>query len=355
MRLGYVSAISEQDLEHIDRATYAGTTLIGKLGVESAYERPLHGKNGYREILVNAQGRSVQREGAFVPDLHSQAPDRRRRPGAVDRPGDAAGRGGRARRSPRRGGRDRSEPTATCWRWRASPGFDPAAFARGLSRSEYAALADNIDKPLFNRALRGTYPSGSTIKPVIALAALTYHVVDPSRQEFCAGVFHLPGSAALFREGKGGKHGYVDLEQAIARSCDVYFYGLAATIGVEHIAEFLAPFGYGPAHRHRHQRREARPAALARVEDEGLQAPAGPGLVSGRDRELRRRPGLPAGDAAAARARRRGAGRARQELPAAPGHRRARPRGPREADCAGAAAGRSTASPMPPGTWCCAA
>jgi penicillin-binding protein 2 len=72
--LGYVSAISVQDLEHIDRVTYAGTALIGKLGVESAYERSLHGKNGYREILVNAQGRSEQREGAFAAELHSQAP-----------------------------------------------------------------------------------------------------------------------------------------------------------------------------------------------------------------------------------------------------------------------------------------
>src|SRR6202163_1976891 len=106
-------------------------------------------------------------------------------------------------------------------------------------------MSDDIDKPLFNRALRGTYPSGSTIKPVIALAGLTYHVVDPNRQEFCAGVFHLPGSSHLYREGKGGKHGYVDLERSIAKSCDVYFYGLASTIGVEHIAEFMSPFGYG--------------------------------------------------------------------------------------------------------------
>ena len=127
----------------------------------------------------------------------------------------------------------------------SKPGFDPAAFARGLSRAEYAKLSDDIDKPLFNRALRGTYPSGSTIKPVIALAGLTYHVVDPNRQEFCAGVFHLPGSSHLYREGKGGKHGYVDLERSIAKSCDVYFYGLASTIGVEHIAEFMSPFGYG--------------------------------------------------------------------------------------------------------------
>jgi penicillin-binding protein 2 len=242
--LGYVSAISVQDLEHIDRVSYAGTTLIGKLGIESTYERPLHGKNGYREILVNAQGRSVQREGIFAPELHSQAPiagddlvlsiDLPTQQAAEDALGDH--RGAVVAIDPSNG-----DVLALASR----PGFDPAAFARGLSRSEYAALADDIDKPLFNRALRGTYPSGSTIKPVIALAALTYRNVDPAKQEFCNGVFHLPGSSHLYREGKGGKHGYVDLERAIARSCDVYFYGLAATIGAEHIADFMAPFGYG--------------------------------------------------------------------------------------------------------------
>jgi penicillin-binding protein 2 len=242
--LGYVSAISEQDLERIDRASYAGTTLIGKLGIESAYEHSLHGKNGFRQILVNAQGRSVQREGAYAPELHSQAPlagddlvlsmDLATQQVAEDALGD------------RRGAVVAIDPgNGNILALASKPGFDPAAFARGLSRVEYSALANDIDKPLFNRALRGTYPSGSTIKPVIALAALTYHNVDPNREEFCAGVFHLPGSAHLYREGKGGRHGYVNLEHAIAKSCDVYFYGLAATIGAEHIADFMQPFGYG--------------------------------------------------------------------------------------------------------------
>jgi penicillin-binding protein 2 len=242
--LGYVSAISVQDLEHIDRVTYAGTTLIGKLGIESTYERPLHGKNGYREILVNAQGRSVQREGAFSSELRSQAPvagddlvlsiDLAAQQAAEDALADH--RGAVVAIDPSNG-----DVIALA----SKPGFDPAAFARGLSRTEYAALADDIDKPLFNRALRGTYPSGSTIKPVIALAGMTYRAVDPSRQEFCAGVFRLPHSIHEYREGKGGKHGYVDLERAIAKSCDVYFYGLASNIGAEHLAEFMTPFGYG--------------------------------------------------------------------------------------------------------------
>ena len=242
--LGYVSAISEQDLEHIDRSSYAGTTLIGKLGVESAFERELHGKNGFREILVNAQGRSVQRQGAYAPELHSLPPvagldlvlamDLQAQQAAEDGLGD------------HRGAVVAIDPnTGDVLALASRPGFDPASFARGLTRSEYAALSDNIDKPLLNRALRGTYPSGSTIKPALALAALTYHLVDPNRQEFCSGVFHLPGSSLLFREGKTGRHGYLDLTHAIAKSCDVYFFGLAATVGGERIASFLTQFGYG--------------------------------------------------------------------------------------------------------------
>ncbi len=242
--LGYVSAISEQDLEHIDRASYAGTTLIGKLGVESAFEPQLHGRNGFRQILVNAQGRSVQRQGAYAPVLHMQAPaagddlvlsiDLKAQQAAEDGLGDH--RGAVVAIDPSNG-----DVLALA----SKPGFDPAEFARGISRSEYAALSENIDKPLLNRALRGTYPSGSTIKPVIALAALTYHLVDPFKEEFCAGVFHLPNSRLLFREGKTGRHGWLDLTHAIAKSCDVYFFSLAATVGAQRIADFMAPFGYG--------------------------------------------------------------------------------------------------------------
>jgi penicillin-binding protein 2 len=242
--LGYVSAISEQDLERIDRATYAGTTLIGKLGVESAFEPQLHGHNGFRQILVNAQGRSVQRQGAYAPIMRSQPPtagedlvlslDLAAQQAAED--GLADHRGAVVAIDPRNG-----DVLALA----SKPGFDPSEFARGISRSEYAALSDNEDKPLLNRALRGTYPSGSTIKPVIALAALTYHLVDPNKLEFCGGVFHLPGSSLLFREGKTGRHGWLDLTHAIAKSCDVYFYSLASTVGAERIAAFMAPFGYG--------------------------------------------------------------------------------------------------------------
>jgi penicillin-binding protein 2 len=242
--LGYVGAISEPDLERIDRAAYSGTALIGKLGVESSYEQELHGGNGVREVLVNALGRSVQHQGELEPDLHTHAPTA----GAdlvlaldldVQRVAEEAlgeHRGAVVALDPRNG-----DVIALASR----PGFDPSMFARGITRSEYAELTDNIDKPLLNRALRGTYPSGSTIKPAVALAGLTYHVLDPEKVEFCDGVFHLPGSTRMWREGKGGRHGHIALQDAIAKSCDVYFFGLAATIGVNRISSFLAPFGYG--------------------------------------------------------------------------------------------------------------
>ena len=242
--LGYVGAISEQDLKHIDRATYAGTSLIGKLGIESAYESQLHGNNGFREVLVNAQGRSVERQGAFVPNLRTKPPT----PGAdlvlsidlkVQRVAEAAlagHRGAVVALDPKNG-----DVLALV----SLPGFDPTLFGRGITAGEYGTLSNDIDRPLFNRALRGTYPPGSTIKPGIALAGLTYHVVDPQAHKYCAGSFHLPGSSRMFREYHNEKHGYVDLDDAIAHSCDVYFYGLADVLGVDRIATFLAPFGFG--------------------------------------------------------------------------------------------------------------
>jgi penicillin-binding protein 2 len=242
--LGYVASVSEDDLDRIDKPGYAGTTLIGKLGVESAYETQLHGLNGYQQILVNAQGRSVKFQGAYQPDLRAAAPVAGRDLVlALDLPTQQAAEEALGEH---RGAIVALDPTnGDVLALVSHPGFDPSLFGRGLTRSEYSLLADNEDKPLFNRALRGTYPSGSTIKPMMALAGLTYKVVDPERREFCNGAFHLPGSSHLYREGKGGKHGAVNLVDAVARSCDVYFYGLASQLGVDRIAAFAAQFGIG--------------------------------------------------------------------------------------------------------------
>jgi penicillin-binding protein 2 len=242
--LGYVAAITEDDLAHIDTAAYAGTSLIGKLGIESSYESQLHGRNGFREILVNAEGRSVERQGAYESNLKSETG----KAGSdlqlsIDLPSQQAAEQGLAGH---RGAVVAIDPNnGDVIALASAPRFDPSRFAHGLTRSDFAELADDPDKPLINRALRGAYPSGSTIKPVIALAGLTDKVIGAETPVFCPGTYHLPGSRLEFREGKTGRHGSLDMEHAIARSCDVYFYGLATTLGVDRIASFMARFGYG--------------------------------------------------------------------------------------------------------------
>jgi len=242
--LGYVSALSETDLQHVDTAAYAGTSVIGKLGVEGAYEKQLHGTNGYREILVNAQGRSVEKIGSVAPNLRIQAPtsgenlvlglDLAVQRVAEDALGD------------HRGAVVALDPsTGDIIALVSKPGFDPTEFARGITRAEYAALSNDENKPLLNRALRGTYPSGSTIKPVIGLVALTDHVITADRKVLCNGTFQLPHSIHVYRADKSEPRGLLDMPEAIARSSDVYFYKLASEMGIDKLAAGLAPFGYG--------------------------------------------------------------------------------------------------------------
>ena len=240
--IGYVSAINEEDLKRIDTAEYAGTSLIGKLGVEAAYESQLHGKPGFREILVNAAGRPVERAGDYAPQLPSKAPvagedlvlgmDAR-----VQKVAEEALAG-------KRGAVVALDPkTGDIIALASTPGFDPNDFVRGLTVPEYSALASDIDVPLLNRALRGAYPPGSTVKPLYALAALSYGVFTPETTEFCPGFFQLPGSSNKYRDDE--KHGTLDMRQAITRSCDVYFYKLAHQLGIDRMAEFMKAFGYG--------------------------------------------------------------------------------------------------------------
>lgn len=242
--LGYVAAISEQDQDRIDVANYAGTTLIGKLGIERAYEDELHGETGYQQLLVNAQGRRVDRLGLKAPDLE------RREPTAgndlylaidanVQRAAEEALAGQRAAVVA-------IDPTnGDVVAYVSTPTFDPNGFARGLTYAEYAALSENVDVPLYDRALRGVYPPGSTIKPLIALAALEYGVTDAKSTRFCRGVFQLPGSSHRYRDWKKGGHGTVDMHKAIAQSCDTYFYAVSDQIGIDRMHDFLVQFGLG--------------------------------------------------------------------------------------------------------------
>ena len=240
--IGYVSAINEQDMKQIDTDEYAGTSLIGKLGVEAAYEQQLHGKRGSREILVNAAGRPVDKQGDFAPRLNTRPPvagddlilgiDMHVQKVAEDAL--AGKRGSVVALDPRTG-----DVIALA----STPGFDPNNFVRGLSVAQYSALSNNIDVPLLNRALRGAYPPGSTVKPLYALAAQKYDVISPQKVMYCPGFFTLPGSSNKYRDDE--VHHDVDMRSAISRSCDVYFYRVAEKMGIDHMHEFMSAFGYG--------------------------------------------------------------------------------------------------------------
>ena len=242
--LGYVGSISEKDQERIDVAKYSGTTLIGKLGVERNYEEALHGETGYQQMLVNAQGRRVDRVGINAPQLERKEPiagddlllsiDARLQQAAEEALGGQ--RAAVVAIDPSNG---------DVLAFVSTPTFDPNGFARGLTVAEYRALEDSPDKPLYDRALRGVYPPGSTIKPLIALAALEYGVTDPEATRYCKGVWQFPGSSHKYRDWKKGGHGTVDMNKAIAQSCDVYFYGISDVIGIDRMHDFLVQFGLG--------------------------------------------------------------------------------------------------------------
>ena len=242
--IGYVGAISEQDQERIDVANYAGTTLIGKLGIERAFEDQLHGRTGYQQLLVNAQGRRVERVGLATPQLQRREPvagsdlhlavDARLQQVAEEAL--AGQRAALVAIDPHNG---------DVLAFVSTPTFDPNGFARGLTYAEYDALATDIDVPLYDRALRGVYPPGSTIKPLVALAALQHGVMTPKERVLCRGAFQLPGSSHRYRDWKRSGHGSVDMHMAIAVSCDVYFYSVSAQMGIDRMHDFLAQFGLG--------------------------------------------------------------------------------------------------------------
>ena len=235
--IGYVGRINEAELKELPLAEYRGSTHIGKLGVESAYENELHGKTGYAEIETNVQARLLNTLNEVNPD-----------PGAnlylsldIDLQKTAY---------------DALEgfngavvaidiKTGGVLVFVSRPGFDPNPFVVGIANDAYQALKTSENQPLYNRALRGLYPPGSTIKPFIALAGLEYAAITPQQRLFCPGYFQIPGVSHRYRDWKKGGHGSVSLNQAITESCDVYFYRLAATLGIDHMHSFLQKFGFG--------------------------------------------------------------------------------------------------------------
>ncbi len=235
--VGYVGRINEQELKRLDPAEYRGTTHIGKVGVEQSYETLLHGHTGYVEIETNARGRELRvlqesppRAGA---DLYLSV-DIELQKIAYTALGEH--NGAVVALDPKTG-----EILAMV----SKPGFDPNPFVLGISPKDYQALLTSPERPLFDRALRGIYPPGSTIKPFVGLAGLHYGLINPHRRLYCPGFYQLPGVSHRYRDWRKGGHGGVDLKAAIIQSCDVYFYDLAHHLGIDRMHAFLSQFGFG--------------------------------------------------------------------------------------------------------------
>lgn len=235
--IGYVGRIDEEDLQRVDVADYSGTSHIGKVGLERYYEDLLHGSVGHQSIEVNVQGRVLR-------VLEKKAPT----PGndlvlsldaelqAVSEKAMADYTGAVVVMVPETG-----EILAMA----SMPTYDPNLFVHGISQKDYAELRDSEDRPLFNRALAGQYPPGSTIKPFMALAGLEHKAIGQKEKIDCTGFYLLPNEERKYRDWKKEGHGSMDVGDALAESCDVFFYEMSYRLGIDNIYSFLHQFGFG--------------------------------------------------------------------------------------------------------------
>ncbi|MGJ7551261.1 penicillin-binding protein 2 [Pseudomonas alloputida] len=235
--VGYVGRINEKELKTLDPVNYSGTHHIGKTGIERFYEPELHGQVGYEEVETNARGRVLRvlkrtdpkpgKDIVLSLDIKLQE--------AAE-----AALGGR------RGAVVALDPrTGEVLAMVSQPSFDPNLFVTGISFKAYAELRDSIDRPLFNRVLRGLYPPGSTIKPAVAIAGLDSGVVNASSRVFDPGYYQLPNYDHKYRNWNRTGDGWVDLDTAIMRSNDTYFYDLAHKMGIDRLSGYMNKFGIG--------------------------------------------------------------------------------------------------------------
>ena len=235
--VGYVGRINEKEAKQLDATQYRGTQSIGKTGIERFYENELHGKVGFEEVETNAQGRVMRvlrHTDAVAGKNIVLSLDIKLQEAAEDALGD------------RRGSIIALDPkTGEVLAMVSKPSFDPNLFVTGISSRDYSGLRDSIDKPLFNRALRGLYAPGSTIKPEVAIAGLDSGVISASTRVFDPGYFQLPNVDHKYRNWNHSGDGWVDLNAAIMRSNDTYFYDLASKLGIDRMHDYMAEFGLG--------------------------------------------------------------------------------------------------------------
>lgn len=235
--VGYVGRINEKEAKQLNATQYRGTQSIGKTGIERFYENELHGQVGFEEVETNAQGRVMRvlrHTDAVAGKNIVLSLDIKLQEAAEDALGD------------RRGSIIALDPkTGEVLAMVSKPSFDPNLFVTGISSRDYSGLRDSIDKPLFNRALRGLYAPGSTIKPEVAIAGLDSGVISASTRVFDPGYFQLPNVDHKYRNWNHSGDGWVDLNAAIMRSNDTYFYDLASKLGIDRMHDYMAEFGLG--------------------------------------------------------------------------------------------------------------
>ncbi|MGE4314709.1 penicillin-binding protein 2 [Acinetobacter sp.] len=234
--IGYVGRINDKELKSIDKDLYAGTNLIGKIGVEKSYEDLLHGLPGNESVEADAHGNVLRNLGRKEPvrgnDLYLSI-DYGLQVTATEQL--AGRRGAIVALNPKTG-----EILALV----SSPSFNPNLFVTGISNTDYSALRDNLDQPLYNRAVQGAYPPGSTIKPMFGLGGLHYNIVDWNTAISDPGYFSLPGDSHKFRDWRKSGHGTVNLHKAQVVSCDTYYYILAYRMGIEKMNAWMRQFGF---------------------------------------------------------------------------------------------------------------
>ncbi|MCW9013703.1 MAG: penicillin-binding protein 2 [Gammaproteobacteria bacterium] len=235
--VGYVGRIDEEELKRVDVANYSGTSHIGKVGLERYYEDELHGAVGYQNVEVNVEGR-ILRVLEKTPPIPGNnlvlSLDAELQAVAEDAMGEYTG------------AVVVIEPeTGDVLAMASMPTYDPNLFVHGISVKNYKALRESVDRPLFNRALMGQYPPGSTIKPFVGLAGLESKVIGHKEEIFCEGYYLLPNEERKYRDWKKEGHGHTDLNVALEQSCDVYYYELAYRLGIDRIHAFMQKFGFG--------------------------------------------------------------------------------------------------------------
>ncbi|MEZ5628440.1 MAG: penicillin-binding protein 2 [Rhodocyclaceae bacterium] len=237
--VGYMGRINNRDVDHIEArgetANYRGTEHIGKRGLEESYEAELHGKTGSEQVEVDAGGRKVRllsRRTAVPGNSLILTVDAGLQAVAHQAFGD------------RRGALVAIEPSSGgVLALVSSPSFDPNLFVDGISVADWKGLNESPDRPLLNRAIYSAYPPGSTFKPFMGLAGLATGKRTPQQAIADPGYYMFGGHR--FMDDKVGGHGMVDLHASIVQSCNTYYYMLANDLGIEGIADFMRPFGFG--------------------------------------------------------------------------------------------------------------